>query len=428
MQKLPFSLTTRANSPYYYVRFRNERTGKYLSWLSTKETNYNRAVRTAWNMYNNREQDIEKLSFYDSIKKASYTKEDVMQFLEDFQRKGFISGYCLTDVQKLNVPALDWLCDFWNPEKSRYLNEKLRKGQKVHKKHTMNSEQFIRKHWTELLQNKQFGELTRQDIQKQFDRLDKMELSGNTKNHILRAVLTPLKWAYNNELMPRDLSKGWVMYKAEYHKRAILTMEMARSVFRVEWTNEYSRLASMLAMCTGMRCGEILALTKDDLEDDCIHVRHSWSEKDGLKCTKNTEERTVYVAFPYIIEKLRELAETNPYPNGAGYIFWGYKPDRPTDGKHFLTYFRQALIKAGMDKETAKKMTFHAWRHFYTTYMADKVNQKALQSQTGHKSQVMLEHYAAHQTMEEAKLIMGAQQRIFGAVLHPAPCDDCQTF
>ena len=63
MQKLPFSLTTRASSPYYYVRFKNERTGQYLSWISTKEKTYNRALRKAWDMYNHREQDIEKLSF-----------------------------------------------------------------------------------------------------------------------------------------------------------------------------------------------------------------------------------------------------------------------------------------------------------------------------------------------------------------------------
>ena len=428
MTKLPFSLTTRASSPYYYVRFKNERTGQYLSWISTKEKNYNRALRKAWDLYNNREQDIEKLSFYDTLKKANYTKEDVQQFLEDFQRKGFLSGYCLNDSARLDVPALQWLCDFWNPEKSLYLREKMRKGQTVHRKHTMNSEQFIRKHWTEILKDLRLGELTREIIQLQFDRLDKMDLSGNTKNHILRSVLTPLKWAYNNELMVKDLSKGWVMYKSEYHKRAILTMEMARSVFSVEWTNEYSRIASMLAMCTGMRCGEIQALTKDDLGEDCIYVRHSWSEKDGLKCTKNTEERTVYVAFPYLMSKLYELADTNPYPTGAGFIFWGYKPDRPTDGKHFRTYFRQALVKAGMDEESASTITFHAWRHFYTTYMADRVNQKALQSQTGHKSQVMLEHYAAHQTAEEAKMIMGAQTELFGALLQAVPCDDPQTF
>ena len=63
-------------------------------------------------------------------------------------------------------------------------------------------------------------------------------------------------------------------------------------------------------------------------------------------------------------------------------------------------------------------MTFHAWRHFYTTYMADKVSQMALMSQTGHKSQIMLEHYAAHQTAEEAQLITQAQAEIFGSILN----------
>ena len=194
-------------------------------------------------------------------------------------------------------------------------------------------------------------------------------------------------------------------------------MEMARSVFRVEWTNEYSRIASMLAMCTGMRCGEILALTRDDLGEDCIYVRHSYNSKDGLKCTKNGEDRTVYVPFLYLMEQLRKLAETNPYPNGAGFIFWGDLPDKPTDGKHFLTYFREALRRAGMDEAQVKEMTFHAWRHFYTTYMAERVNQKALQSQTGHKTLEMLELYANHQTKEDVKLITAAQEEVFGEVI-----------
>ena len=417
MQKLPFSLTTRDKSPYYYVRFRNERTGKFMSWLSTKEKNYNRALRKAWDMYNEKASDLDSISLYDTLRKSEYTKEDVEKFLEDFQRKGFLSGYVLNDHGILNAPALQWLIDFWNPEKSQYLREKDRKGQTVHKKHLMTSTTFITNHWLEILQNKKLGELTRKDIQLQFDRLDGMQLCGNTKNHVLRAVLTPLKWAYNNELIPRDITRGWIMYKTVYKQRAILTMEMARSVFRVEWDNEYSRLASMLAMCTGMRCGEILALTKDDLGENCIYVRHSYNTKDGLKCTKNTEERTVYVAFPFLMEKLYELADSNPYENGAGFIFWGYLPDKPIDSKLFLTYFRKALVRAGMKQEEANKMTFHAWRHFYTTYMAERVNQKALQSQTGHKTIEMLEHYAAHQTAEDVKRITAAQTEVFGAVL-----------
>lgn len=417
MKKLPFSLTMRGDSPFYYVRFRNEQTGKFMSWISTKEKNYNRALRKAWDLYNNQSDKIDQLSYYDTLRKSDYTAEDVLHFLEDFQRKGFLTGFVLNDSSIANTPALQWLVDFWNPDSSDYLKEKHRKGQSVHRKHRENSAAFILRHWSEIIGEKKLGELTRQDIQKQFNRLDTLPLNGNTKNHILRAVLTPLKWAYNNELLCRDLSRGWIMYKAEYKKRSILTMEMARSVFRVEWGNNMARLASMLSMCTGMRCGEILALTADDLGENCIYVRHSYNMKDGLKSTKNGEERTVFVYFPYIMEQLRILAETNPYKNGAGFIFWGLLPDKPIDCNVFRKFFRRALVAAGMSQEDAKKMTFHAWRHFYTTYMADKVNQKALQSQTGHKTQIMLEHYADHQTREDALVIMNAQAEVFGAVL-----------
>lgn len=418
MQKLPFSLTTRGDSPYYYVRFRNERTGKFMSWLSTKEKTYNRALRKAWNMYNEKAASLDQLSFYDTIRKSDYTKDDVQKFLEDFQRKGFLTSFVLNDSSLPNVDALEWLCNFWNPAESEYLQEKERKGQPVHQKHRENSVAFITRYWTSILKGKKLGEVSRQDIKAQFANLDVLELNGNTKNHILRAVLTPLKWAYNNELLSSDLSRGWVMYKCSYKKRVILTMEMARSVFRVQWGNEMARIASMLSMCTGMRCGEILALTADDLGDNCIYVRHSYNLKDGLKCTKNGEERIVYVYFPFIMQELQRLALLNPHQNGAGFVFWGKLADKPIDCNVFRKFFRRALVSAGMNPADAKQLTFHAWRHFYTTYMADRVNQRALQSQTGHKSQIMLEHYAAHQTAEEAELITRAQAEAFGAIFN----------
>ena len=118
LKKLPFSLTSRANSPYYYVRFRNEQTGKFMSWISTKEKNYNRALRKAWDLYNQKSAEIDKLSFYDTIRKSEYTQEDVQKFLDDFQRKGFLAGFVLNDGTFLSQPALEWLVDFWNPDKS----------------------------------------------------------------------------------------------------------------------------------------------------------------------------------------------------------------------------------------------------------------------------------------------------------------------
>ena len=68
MKKLPFSLTVRGDSPFYYVRFRNEQTGKFMSWISTKEKNYNRALRKAWDLYNNQSDKIDQLSYYDTLR------------------------------------------------------------------------------------------------------------------------------------------------------------------------------------------------------------------------------------------------------------------------------------------------------------------------------------------------------------------------
>ena len=90
-------------------------------------------------------------------------------------------------------------------------------------------------------------------------------------------------------------------------------------------------------------------------------------------------------SFPFIMEQLRHYARTNPYQNGAGYIFWGLCPDKPIDGKIFLKFFRRALVIAGMDEAEARQITFHAWRHFYTAYMADRVTRRHCRGRQGIK-------------------------------------------
>lgn len=418
-QKLPFSLTTRKNSPYYYVRLRNEQTGKFLSWVSTKEKNYNRALRWAWDYYNQKasSRELQKISFYDTVRKATYTAEDVELFLEEFKRKGFISAYVKNDNSAANQNAMQWLLDFWDFEKSEYLREKDRKGQTVHKKHAENCRAFLLHYWAEIIKDKKLGEVSRSDVKKLFAQLDKSDLNGNSKNHILRSLLTPMKWAYNNELIAKDISCGWTMYKAVYQKRAILTMELAKAVFSVDWGNNKAKLASMLSMCTGMRCGEIQALTLEDLGENCIHVNHSWNLKDDLKSTKNGEARIVYMPFTSLMNELKKLGAENPYEYGKGYIFWGNTPNSPIDCKVFLKFFRRALVSIGLTKEEAEKYTFHSWRHFYTTYMISHVSERVLQSQTGHKTRIMLEHYANHDTNEAQKMIENAQTDVFGAIL-----------
>jgi integrase len=83
----------------------------------------------------------------------------------------------------------------------------------------------------------------------------------------------------------------------------------------------------------------------------------------------------------------------------------------------FLRDLRAALVKTGMSKESAKVYTFHGWRHYFTAYMRERVNEKLLQSQTGHKTLTMLEHYSDHRIAGDRKRIQQAQIETFGSLL-----------
>jgi integrase len=101
-----------------------------------------------------------------------------------------------------------------------------------------------------------------------------------------------------------------------------------------------------------------------------------------------------------------------------GYVFWGGRKDgKPMENSLFLEGLRGALQAAGMGREAAAGYTFHSWRHFFTTYMRERVNEKLLQSQTGHKTAAMLEHYSAHRMAGDRERIRRAQVEAFGGIL-----------
>lgn len=266
------------------------------------------------------------------------------------------------------------------------------------------------------------GELTRLDIKQFIEQVAEMEKSFCCKNDIIRAGTTAFKWARGEGIIDEDLYSNIIFFSGKNNERKILTPEMVQAVFLAEWNDERAKLANMLSMCTGLRAGEIQALRLQDLGADRLYIRHSWNLADGLKSTKNGEERKVYLPFPQIVAALKNLAESNPYNEGMnGYVFWATIPNKPMESKTWLFELRQVLKSIGV--QDAETYTFHAWRHFFSTYMFEKVNQKVLQRQTGHKTISMLEHYAEHEINADIEMLERAQVQTFGAYI-----DDAQSF
>jgi len=220
-------------------------------------------------------------------------------------------------------------------------------------------------------------------------------------------------------MIDKDVTQGITWFSGKAAERQILTPELAAAIFKVQWKDERARLANMLAMVTGMRAGEIQGLRVQDLGKDCLYIRHSWNRLDGLKTPKTNESRTVEVPFPGLIQDLLTLAATNPHGQSMdGYVFWAEKiSDKPMEATLFNDGLREALIQAGMSEKLAKVYTFHCWRHYFTSYMRERVTEKLLQQQTGHKALVMLNHYSGHKIAGDRERIRQAKIETFGGLL-----------
>ena len=408
----PFILSKRKDSPYFQVRFKNpdkNSTIRFLPAKSTKETIKSKAIAKAWSMYN--EDKIETKSSVQRITLEDITEKEAAKVLESLKEKGFITNYSLPTSS--SEKAVEFLRKFWSDE-SPYLAEKKRMGKHIGVIYVEESLYMINNFWAKYFdEDLLLNQLSRKMLKDFIAYVDTFSLGWSRKLKIYRAGAVALRWAYNEELIDRDVTAGISSFSGKSKERKILTKEMAELLFSTQWEDDRCKLINLIAMLTGMRAGEILALRKVDLGENCLYVNHSWNRKEGLKSPKNGESRVVYFPFPGIISTLM-----NGEAGMEDYIFPApLKENRPMDIKLPNLMLHRQLVKIGLSESESKQYCFHSWRHFYTTYMSEKVNERVLQKQTGHKSLKMLEHYGNHNVNEDMEIIRNAQIESFGKII-----------
>lgn len=62
-------------------------------------------------------------------KKVNWKQEEIADVLERLKKEGYILNYTLRRDNEIN--AYDYLTNFWDYDKSGYIKEKLRKGQRI---------------------------------------------------------------------------------------------------------------------------------------------------------------------------------------------------------------------------------------------------------------------------------------------------------
>jgi len=233
----------------------------------------------------------------------------------------------------------------------------------------------------------------------------KIELMGKLKPKSVNNCLFTLKLMLGKAV-------EWRLMKESPYTIKALKIDNSR---RLEWWDDKENIrqfldeartrsryysAYLLALETGMRLGEIVGLSKKDIdfERGRIHVWRQWSDK--LKAygpPKHGFDR--WIDFNPQGHLAKMLAEAVEKSNHVEAIFLTRTGSRVGNRKLAADYFKHLIKKSGVPL-----ICFHSLRHtFASWYMVEVDDIWALKNILGHQSIVTTHRYAHHSKRHQRK-------------------------
>lgn len=243
--------------------------------------------------------------------------------------------------------------------------------------------------------------------------------SGSYVNKALGAIKAILKTARKQRLIKYIPDIDKVANKPRV--KGILTIEETKELFNVDWADYRGYVGNLLACSSGLRMGELVALTLADVHLDAgyINIKRSWDFKfKRFNATTKTGKTRNIIIPSYVREAIGQLIKINPYIKQKGndaFLFFGKTPDRPIREKTFSDSLYDALHQIGITEETRRErnITFHSWRHWFNSLLINaRVPLHKIQSITGHLTDAMTEHYY-HVHIEDMQDVRQIQEGIF---------------
>ena len=446
----PYSIYLRNGT--YYAKLWNATTSTYSTKRSTGAHTRDEAIGvvTGWLHHGLESEDgkrpiAETLTLdtvLSGLRRLSLRPDEVGFIVDILKERSFLESATIRSDTG-STSFTHYLTTIWNYDKSPYVREKHLHGQRIGQRQCLEATRHIKYYRDYFGDAKRIGEVTKNDLRafslwlaehpvRSWGRKSEQpetstqqsvrRFSAGYINKVFLTGLVALKWAASHDEIQNDPGRGLMKFSGTTRLRGILTEDEVKKIFMVHWKHERSRVASLLAMTTGLRAGEVLGLRGVDIGNDRLYVKHSWSQTDGLKSTKTGKERVIPL-LPEVRNALLSLFLSNPHGTEVeNFIFYSLLPGKPMD-LHFLLDGLVDVIHAnGISEEERirRNIVFHSWRHYFAAHMADRLDARIVQQATGHASSSMLEHYAAHELEETFQTLKTAASDIFRSVLKPA--------
>jgi len=230
----------------------------------------------------------------------------------------------------------------------------------------------------------------------------------------------PLKWAFNEKIIPSNPAVGLTKFSITNKERGILTEAEAAAVFAVSWKDKRAFVASLVSATTGARLGECLALRKSDIGDDTLNIAHSFARLDGLKCPKNGHKRVVPL-LPGVKAALLDLLKDNPYNSfetDNPFIFYSTLQNKPIENTVILKGLQKALDAINLDYKS-RNICFHSWRHFFCAKITQRCDGEKVAKVSGHLSESIFRRYADHIESKNIQEVGDAAAQVFSNIIPP---------
>jgi integrase len=258
-------------------------------------------------------------------------------------------------------------------------------------------------------------------------------LSGRTVNTVRQTMAVPLRIYWSGKMNPeRNPLTAMLVPKfdEEPEERQIFNLDEARRFLAHDFGDLRLAAIHRQGAFTGMRLGECLGMYHGDLQPEevkvrndsgrlvtvteyWIDVRHNWQELDGVKGPKRGSYGNIPVPAA-IAQQLLALEKASPY--GGPFLYWGFQPTRPYPKDKVEQSYNAACRAIGITDADRKRrgLGFHAWRHFFDTYV--HIDATTMQKLLRHRSPEMTMHYK-HITGDQARAASRAATGLLEAVV-----------
>ena len=441
----PFYLTKNEHG-YYRACFVNQQTGVVTVAKSTHTKNKTEAMMIATDWYkngvpkgttNSRTPFIQNQSSGLNLKNlvARLTDKEAFELYSLLNSKLNLSETTLSTgldstiktikkrIPTTRIKLYEFMLNFWDYDNSEFIQRYIAHGNNMTKGHAKNMQSLVRNYWLPYFGEEMFvDELDKTMLDDFFFYLYREKgLKGGTVNKAINCGSRAMRYLYENHKISENPMAGVERFNPNQLERGIPTETEVRQLLNLEWSTPAYKLAFKLGVFCGLRAGEVsgLRVCDLDLDADIIHIRHSWSDTDGLKCPKNSDIRDLPLHHSIILELMAQ-AKQNPLFGDLSFVFWSnVKPEQPYGRCCYIDGLCEALEAIGISEEQRRErnIVFHSLRHFCATVLAQRADMKTVQAFMGHRTEAMSKHYSDHDSQEKLQNMKNIMQITWEEIL-----------